>query len=223
MPIDVKPIEVPRILDLNSMVLFEEDWLPEGIFPELDELRIEHHELVAEVKNAGHLAGKLRHQYKEEDEARQEALVRLEDPPPVTGSAERTDRLEEARVFLQVRIDRLAAFVEKAVGVIKDKGGYPPEFADEPGLRLPEWRQEFASQLAEVDTEIEVAKEALRVAERREAAVKSRERWLDNTVRAKGGIYMAASQFPPLMTREEADAFNRGNRDDVHAEMEAVS
>lgn len=206
MPIDVKPIEVPRILDLNSMVLFEEGWLPEGLFPELDELREEHHELVAEVKNAGHLAGKLRQQYKEEDEARQEALVKFKDAPPMTGSAERMDRLEEARAFLQVRIDRLAAFVEKAVGVIKDKGGYPPEFADEPGLKLPDWRQEFASQLAEVDTEIEAAKEALRVAERKEAAIKSKERWLNQTVRAKGGVYMAASQSPPLMTREEWDA-----------------
>lgn len=199
----VKAVEVPRLLDLNDQVLTKKDWLPAGVFPELDELREEHHELVAELDNAAHLSHRLRKRYEQEDEARQEAAVAGEDPPPVTGSADRKDALEDVRVLIQARIDRLAAFVERAIGVINEKYGEAPEFPDEPGLVLPEWRQGFAMRRAEVDTEVEAAKEALRAAERKEAAIKGDQRWLDMTIRAKGGIYMASTQGSPARTREE--------------------
>lgn len=204
MPTGIRPVEIPRILDLNQQVLLKKDWLPQGLFPDLDELRAEHNELVSELENAAHVRHRMEERYKAEDTAREAAALALEDPPPVTGSAERKDRLEEVRALVQARMDRLGAFVDRAIAVIKEKGAIG-EFPDQPGA-LPEWRIVFAALRAEAESEIQKAEEALRAAEGREAAIKGNERWLDKTVKATGGVYLAASQFPPLMTRAEWDA-----------------
>jgi hypothetical protein len=197
------PIELKDPLRMNDQVLTRKDWLPEGLFPELDELREEHHRLLDETYEVRDESIALHDKYEAEDEARKEALLAGDDPPPVTGSADRKDALADVTARLQAKWDIVAEFANRALAIIKEKGGERPEFPDEPGLVLPEWRQYFAAQRAEADEEIEKAKQALAAAEGKEARIKGNERWVDMTVRAKGGKYLAASQSPPLMTREE--------------------
>lgn len=197
------PIELKNPLRMNDQVLTQKDWLPEGLFPELDELREEHHRLLDETYEVRNESIALHNKYEAEDEARKEALLVGDDPPSVTGSAERKDALADASARLQAKWDIVAEFCERAIATIREKGGERPEFPDEPGVKLPEWRQYFAAQRAEADAEIEKARAALVAAEGKEARIKGNERWVDLTVRAKGGKYLAASQSPPLMTREE--------------------
>lgn len=191
----------------NQPALVVKDWLPEGIFPELDELREEHHQLLDEVFAARDEAVGLRAGYEDEDGARAAALAAGDEPPAVTGSAERKDAIGDAEARLQACWDRVAAFVERAAEVIKEKGGERPLFPDEPGLVLPEWRETFAATRAEAADEVEVAKEALAKAERKAANVDQVEGWLDRTVKPRGGRYLSAPQlgvgFP---TQAERDA-----------------
>lgn len=187
---------------MNDQVLTRKDWLPEGLFPELDELREEHHRLLDETYEVRDESIALHKQYDDEDEARKEALLVGDDPPSVTGSADRKDALADATARLQAKWDIVADFANRALATIREKGE-APEFPDQPGVFLPEWRQYFVAQRAEADEEIEKARQALAAAEAKEARIKGNERWVDMTVRGKGGKYLAASQSPPLMTREE--------------------
>jgi hypothetical protein len=206
MPTQVKPIELKDPLRMNDQVLTQKGWIPEGLFPELDDLREEHHRLLDETYEVRDESIALHKQYEDEDEAREAALLAGDEPPPVTGSAERHDALSDVRVRLQAKWDIVTEFVKSAITTINEKYGAAPEFPDEPGLVLPEWRQMFAAQRAKANEEIEKAQEALRAAEGKEAGIKGNERWLDMTVRARGGVYMAASQSPPTMTRAEWDS-----------------
>jgi hypothetical protein len=126
----------------------------------------------------------------------------------VTGSAERQDTLNALNVARLAAIERLAAFVERAAQVIKEKGGERPLFPDEPGIQLAEWRQQFAATRAEAAEEVEKAKEALTKAERKAANVDQVEMWLDRTVKPRAGRYQSAPQLGvgfPTKAEREAD------------------
>lgn len=204
----------------GQVALFDKDWLPEGIFPELDELRLEHHRILDE--RCGHLVSELQAKYEAEDAARQEALNAGEEPPPVTGSADREDSIKDAKARSWAVMERLAAFVERAAEVIKEKGGERPEFPDEPGLVLSEWRQQFAASRSEAEVELEEARAALAKAERRAAYVDQIEGWLDRTVKPRGGRYIEAPEFGAGLTEAEREEFRLAKRD-IEAEMEAVA
>lgn len=190
----------PAILR-GQPALEAKDWLPEGIFPELDELREEHHRLLDETFAARDKCIALRSKYEGEDKARAAALATGEEPPPVTGSADRQDALGEAEAQLWASWHRVGAFVERAVEVFKEKGGERPEFPDEPGLVLPEWRQQMAAVRAEAAEEMEVARAALAKAERKEADAVGIDKWIDRLVKPKGGRYISAPQPGTFPTR----------------------
>ena len=198
---------LPSILD-GQVALFDRDWLPQGIFKELDELREEHHQLLDE--RCGHLISDLRQKYEDEDTARQGALAAGEEPPPMTGSAEREDAINEAKAQSRASMERLAAFIERAIAVIKEKGGERPEFANELGLVLSEWRQQFAASRSEVDAEVEAAKAALAKAERKATYVDQIEGWLNRTVKPRGGRYIEAPEFGSGLTEAEREEFRLG-------------
>lgn len=211
---------LPPILDGGQVALFDKGWLPEGLFPELDELREEHHRILDESVTPS--SSELKEGYAAEDTARQEALNAGEEPPPVTGSAERQDAIKDAEAQSRAKVARLAAFVERAIEVIKEKGGENPEFPDEPGLKLSEWRQTFVSSRSEVEVEVEAAKAALAKAERRAAYIDQIETWLNRTVKPRGGRYIEAPEFGAGLTEAEREEFRLAKRD-IEAEMEAVA
>jgi hypothetical protein len=201
-----QPRQLPQTLR-NQPALVAKDWLPEGLFPELDELREEHHQLLDEVFAARGECIRLQQQYDEEDQARAAALATGVEPPPVTGSAERQDKIGDAQARLWAGWDRVAAFVQRAAEVLKEKGGERPQFPNEPGVKLSEWRQQFAATRAAAEAKAQEAREALAKAEREAANADQVEMWLDRTVKPRGGRYQSAPQlgvgFP---TQAERDA-----------------
>jgi len=201
-----EPGQLPQALR-NQPALTVKDWLPQGIFHELDELREEHHALLDEVDAAVSACVAQREAYEREDADQRAALAEGESPATVTGSAERQDTLAVLNAARVAALDRLAAFVERATQVIKAKGGERPLFPDEPGVQLAEWRRQFAATRAEAAEEIEQAREVLAKAERKAADVDQVEMWLDRTVKPKGGRYLSAPQLgAPFPTQAEREA-----------------
>jgi hypothetical protein len=196
---------LPKALQ-NQPALMERGWLPEGIFPELDELREEHHQHLDACNAAQNDSIELHRQYEDEDRARAAALTAGDKVPAVTGSADRQDALDEASARYWATVYKLAAFVERAAEVFKEKGGERPQFPDEPGLQLSPWRQTFAATRAEAEQEEAEARELLRAAERKVARMEQIETWLNRTVKPRGGRYISAPEFGSRPTRAEREA-----------------
>lgn len=194
--------QLPHVLR-NQPALMAKGWLAEGVFPELDELREEHHALLDEVSEKVSACVAQDEAYEAEDANRAAALAEGEAPAPVTGSAERQDALGTLNAERVAALGRLAAFVERAKEIIRDQAGERPTFPDNPGAHLRPWRQQLAATKAEAADEVEQAKEALRKAERMEADAVQIERYLDRLVRPKGGRFDSAPELGRFPTRAQ--------------------
>lgn len=73
------------------------NWLPEGLFPELDEMHAKHSGALEKAEQATMSAQALREQYEAEDKAKELALRNGNEPPKVTPDSEREVALNEAR------------------------------------------------------------------------------------------------------------------------------
>ena len=170
--------------------LLERDWLPEGIWPELDELRNEHHGHLDACGAAGTALSDLRDSFDAEDRARYAMLKAGETAPSVTPTAERSDQLLEAEAKHDATLERFADFIGVAASIIKAKGrrleleeaGHVPE---------TEWRAGLTLQHNAAQDEREAARQALAAADRKVAELKGLERWLDCTVKPRGGRYLS--------------------------------
>lgn len=165
------------------------DWLPEGLFPELDELRKEHLEHLD--SDAGDRARELREEYEAEDTARAEALRVGGEVPPVTPTAERQDALGEAEAEREAGVARFRDFLDGAVAKIQEL---------EPG-----WREQFQQKTAEANRKREEAAALLAAAERETERVARLELWLNRTVNPRAGRYVGAPDLEPLEPMPESD------------------
>ncbi len=169
-------------------------WLPEGLFPELDELREEHHEHL----NGGHGDKKraLVEQYEAEDAARAEAMRLGNDVPAVTPTAERQDALSEAEAEREAGVAKLRDFIDRAVVRLHELE--------------PVWRQRLTARRAGHAAEVEQAKAALQEAEREVAKVDQAEQWVNRTVNPRGGRYQPAPAPGDFMTDAEREEYRLG-------------
>jgi hypothetical protein len=158
------------------------DWLPEGLFPELDELREEHLEHLN--SGAGEKVQELRDTYEAEDAARAEALRLGRDAPAVTPAAERQDALGEAEAEREAAVARFRDFLDRAVERLH--------------ALEPEWREQFREKTAEANRKREEAAALLAAAERETEKVARLELWLDRTVNPRAGRYVGAPDLEPL-------------------------
>lgn len=184
------------------------DWLPEDLFPEIDELREEHLERLAAVKGANGKVSEIIEGFEAEDAARDAALYAGESVPAVTNTAERTDAVRQAEAEAHAARLKLDGFYRSAVERIKELA--------------PVFQKRFANRRAEHAAAVEKAREALRQAERETANVDQAEQWVERTVEPLGGRYMPAPKFGEgFMTEAEREDYRRGVRD-IEAEMRAV-
>jgi hypothetical protein len=188
---DANPASGPPgtgLLD-SQPALRRPDWLPEGLFPELDELREEHLEHLN--SHAGDRARELREEYEAEDAARAEALRVGGDVPAVTPTAERQDALGEAEAEREAAVARFRDFIDRAVETLH---------------RLePEWREQFKQKTAEANRKREEAAALLAAAERETERVSRLELWLDRTISPRAGRYVGAPDLEPLEPMPESD------------------
>lgn len=176
------------------------NWLPERLFPEIDELRKEHLERLADKSDAGDKKRELVARFEDEDEARKAALYASEDVPAVTSTADREDAVNEADAELYAATRRLHDFYLHAVAKFQ--------------RMAPTWRAQFAATRAVKAAKMEEAKAALRTAEREAAAVDQAEQWVERTVTPPGGRHMAAPNFGVgFMTEAEREDYRLGKHD----------
>jgi len=164
------------------------DWLPEGLFPELDELREEHLEHLN--SGAGQKVQELREAYEAEDAARAEALRLGRDLPVVTPTAERQDALGEAEAEREAAVARFRDFLDRAVARLR--------------ALEPEWREQFREKNAEANRKREEAAALLAAAERESEKVTRLELWLDRTINPRAGRYVGAPDLEPVESVEVA-------------------
>lgn len=163
------------------------DWLPEGLFPELDELRAEHLTFLA--GGWGDAKQSLLDTYEAEDEARAEALRLGNDAPAVTPTAERQDRLGEAEAERQAGRAKFDDFIARALAEI--------------AKLAPDWREQFAQMATEADRKRAEAAALLAAAEREVSRVARSELWLDRTIKPRSGRYVGAPDLGPLLDVDE--------------------
>lgn len=130
-------------------------WLPEGRFPELDELRDEHHRLLTAVTDARARMGALGEEFNDADRAHEAALreaVRRGEPMPVDKRPTESDReagfapLRE-QVWATLRV--LADHVERVHSVVREhEDQWLADLQNEVGA-LAEQRRKAARILAE--------------------------------------------------------------------------
>jgi hypothetical protein len=183
------------------------DWLPEGLFPEIDELRAEQMECLEGLREAGAKSDAIVAGFEAEDEARNAALYAGDPAPSVTGTAEREDTMREVEAERFAAKRKLHDFYLRAVATFKQMA--------------PAWEAQFAVRRAQHAAEVDAAKAALSAAEREAANVEQAEQWIDRTVNPRGGRYVKAPTFGVgFMTEREAEDKARGKRDDVYAQMQ---
>lgn len=183
------------------------NWLPQGLFPELDELRDEHLARLADKAEAGRKKGEVIAGFEAEDAARNAALYAGDESPSVTSTAGREDAVRQADAELYAATRRLHDFYLHAVETIKKTA--------------PAWRAQFAATRAARHADMEAAREALRKAEREAANVDQAEQWVDRTVTPRGGRYIEAPTLGVgFMTEAELEDYRRGVRD-IEGEMNA--
>lgn len=159
------------------------DWLPSGLWPELDELRAEHGEWLEAVREAGNEQIRLREQFKDEDEALNRAVAAGTEPPEVTPGAERDATLKMAVAKSKAERDRLGEFLARALETIADKE--------------PEWRNDLARLDIEAEAKREEARRLLADADRKAGEVLRTRRWVQRTAKEARTIAPNPQNFLP--------------------------
>lgn len=172
----------PAILD-GQPALGSRDWLPNGVFPEIDKLREEHHAALDAIQEIAGRRSELEDQYTNEDQARDAALLEGEQPPTVTTTAERTDALELVEAERKAAVARLGATVERAIGTF--------------AAMQDEWDQRLAKRAAEAEEKRAKAQELLAEAEREVQATTQIENFVTRTVSPRGGRFITAPEELP--------------------------
>jgi hypothetical protein len=149
------------------------DWLPEGLLPEIDELREEHLALLD--GGFGRKLSDLREQYESEDAARAAAMRVGGEVPPVTPTAEREDAVKEAEAERDAGTARFGDFIVRAEALFQANG--------------PEWRGLIREKIADANREREEAEAAAKAAKREAFMATVAQQWLDKNIVKRGGRF----------------------------------
>jgi hypothetical protein len=183
------------------------NWLPQGLFPEIDELRAEHLARFADLQEVGDKRRAVVAGFEAEEQARNAALYAGGNAPAVTSTSDREDAMREVEAEVYAAKRRLHDFYIHAVATFQ--------------RMAPAWQEQLAARRAQHEAEVEAAKAALMVSEREAANVEQAEQWIERTVNPKGGRYVQAPTFGVgFMTEAELEDYRRGQRD-IEAEMKA--
>ncbi len=173
------------------------DWLPEGLLPEIDDLREEHLALLD--SGFGSKLRELREQYEGEDAARAAAMRVGGEVPYVTPTAEREDALRHAEAERDAGTAKFGDFIVRAEALFRTEG--------------PAWRARVQEKIAAANREREEAEAAARAAQREAFMATVAQQWLDKNIAKRGGRFFTF-QTPDDELIDEALAFQTAAPDD---------
>ena len=179
--------------------LSREDWLPEGVRPELDALREEHQRFVAAGQKLAAERKALRQRFEQEDREREAALkagYAEGTDPDLPAATSKPDREAE----LNAQEEREHAFAE-AFGEFL-AGGIETIEANE-----PEWQADLLSEAAEAERKREEAQRLLHEADAQVRDLDRLGRWLRRTAGhgPLGGEYIPWADFPARPPEQPID------------------
>lgn len=183
-------------------VLGKSDWLPPGLWPELDEIRDRHEEAVARLAEAKSRENALRFRLEREDKARVDAYKTGAEAPEMTSPAEREAQTRDAKARVEGADARLAETVEQAVALIE--------------ANAAEWLADLVRREREAEEGREEAARLLAEADRVSAEVARIDRWLR---RATGEAPLGHISYRNLPLPSP----DRHEREAVAARMEAMT
>jgi hypothetical protein len=152
------------IIRRHHPVVTKTDWLPEGLWPELDECRTVHEAAVARVEQATKDSRALGKKFEAEDEARIDAYKTGHKAPKMTDPAEREREVAETRAKHDAAEAALAEAVANAVDTIESKGR--------------EWLDDLAERLVEADEKRAEAKRLLAEADKASREIARLQMWV---------------------------------------------
>jgi len=169
----------------DNPALAKSNWLPEGTFPELTELRERHVKLLEDRAVASRACTSLREKYEAEDEAQQRSFQNGGKAPRLTPEAERADAKREAESRLRAANIALAEFIDEAVVAIQ--------------AQESAWIELLKQRAVAADEKVEEAKRLLDEAHRDRWAIKRVRMWVERTSENKQARHVAYEQLagPP--------------------------
>lgn len=178
------------------------DWLPVTDWEELEDLRTEHGRLLAQTAALAQEAGALEERFKEEDEARSEALRESFRSGGETTAPEVTPEEERKAAFAEIK-ERQVAAVEALDDFLNTAVERIQEHAEE-------WDRDLGSKGAEAEGR---AAELRAAAARAEAEAKSLPRlgrWLTRTAENRPGMHIPAAMLVSPVVPTVLELANNG-------------
>lgn len=148
-------------------VMAKADWLPAGLWPELNEIRDQHEGAVARLAEAKSRENLLRSRLEREDKARVDAYKTGAEAPEMTPPAEREAQTRDAKARVEGAEARLAETVEEAVALIESNAA--------------KWLVDLARREEAAEDSREEAARLLAEADRASAEVARIDRWVRRT------------------------------------------
>ncbi len=136
-----------RALMRNNPAVHKANWLPDGLWPELDEAAAEHKEAVRALEAAGAESRALGQKFKDEDDARMAAYETGLEVPAMTDPAERNAQVSEAAAKFEGAQRRVARAAAAAVETVQKNEA--------------SWMEDLLRQRTEADEKVEEAKRLL--------------------------------------------------------------
>ena len=170
----------------ENPALRQPDWLPEGIWPELDELHDRHVKLLADLSVHLQRVGALRRKYDDEDEAREKALSEGDEPPKVTTEAKRDVALSEAKASSAAAKRALAIFLAEAVALVQEKEA--------------DWLDECAGRDQAAEAKRIEAQRLLDEAKRDAWIAKRARMWVERTAKDRPMLHIAGPSLSEPLT-----------------------
>jgi hypothetical protein len=200
-----------EILVRENPAIRKPNWLPEGLWPELDELRERHVQLLADSSSTGSRKDQLTKKYEREDEAQMQALQAGEDPPPSTPMDQRQSELHDAKLAADAAHIAFCEAVSEMVAKVREK--------------RRDWNNTFTRLETEAREKREEMARLQKEAEQKEWDANRLRLWLSRTAEDKPGRHVAFEQVsgPVPVTDSSSQDTNIQRLPDEHDEVERLA
>lgn len=200
----------PGALVKSDPAVSKPNWLPEGFWPRLDELRTEHRAAIERMETARTEASELGARFKAEDETRERAYRTGLETPEVTDPAERDRLVAEARSRFEAAEKEFKETADRVLREIQDAEA--------------DWQADLNRRRSEADQKRAEARAALAEADEATAKLTILSRWLRRTAenRAWRQVPYESLGVPAPLAGHQPSAFNNDGDDGEVHELEEV-
>lgn len=165
----------------NNPAVRRGNWLPHGLWPEMDDLHDRHKEFLSRLADASSAAASLTKSYEAEDEAKTTALAEGKEPPSQTDETARQAALRDAAVRTEAAMQALHNFLAEAIDVIQAKEA--------------DWLADLNARDSEAEEKRAEAARLLNEADQDTWTAKRSRMWIERTAKDRSMMHIAYEEL----------------------------